>query len=83
MTTHELLVRAIGAKRIMATASEDVKNQALHCMADALLSHTEEILAANAEDMTAAKDIISDIMLDTQTILHILEYFHRYLRWRS
>ena len=56
------LVQAV--KKTINTASETVKNQALLAMADHLLTATEEILAANARDMEAAKGKISDVMLD-------------------
>ena len=55
------------AKRIageVAALGTEVKNAALLEMADALLVHTEDILAANQKDMDAAKGIISDVMLD-------------------
>ena len=64
MTTHEILLKARTAKRVMAAASEAAKNQALLSMADALLLHAEEILEANTLDLEAAKGIISDVMLD-------------------
>ena len=64
MSTHELLVKAQGAKRAMAAASEARKNQALLAMADALQAHMEEILAANEADMAAARGSISEVMLD-------------------
>ena len=55
------------AKRIageVAALGTEVKNAALLEMADALLVHTEDILAANQKDMDAAKGTISDVMLD-------------------
>ncbi len=55
------------AKRIageVAVLGTEVKNAALLEMADALLVHTEDILAANQKDMDAAKGTISDVMLD-------------------
>ncbi len=55
------------AKRIageVAALDTEVKNAALLEMADALLVHTEDILAANQKDMEAAKGTISDVMLD-------------------
>jgi len=64
MTTLELLQRAKAAKSAAATASAELKNKALLAMADALVEHTASILAANAEDMTAAKGTVSDVMLD-------------------
>ena len=64
MTTLELLQRAKAAKTAVALADTETKNQALLFMADALVAHTADILAANALDLEAAKGIISDVMLD-------------------
>lgn len=43
--------RAKVAARALATASTDVKNAALHAVADALLANKDRVLAANALDM--------------------------------
>ena len=64
MTTMELLQRAKAAKSAAATASSEQKDMALRSMADALIANTAAILAANAEDMAAAKGTVSDVMLD-------------------
>lgn len=64
MTTQEILKRAKKAKQQLAGASASQKNKALGLMAECLLSEQEKILAANAEDMAAAKGKISDVMLD-------------------
>ena len=40
------------------------KNTALEAMADALLQHEAQILAANAQDLEKAKDTVSTAMLD-------------------
>ena len=42
----------------------DRKNQALLAMADALLADAAPILAANQEDLDAARGTISEVMLD-------------------
>ena len=60
----EILQRAKAAKAAAATASSEQKNSALLAMADALIANTAAILAANAEDMAAAKGSVSDVMLD-------------------
>ncbi len=39
------------AARILATASTDTKNAALHAMADAILANRDKLLAANAADL--------------------------------
>ena len=64
VSTQEQFERVQAVKKSINTASEEVKNQALLAMADHLLVATEEILAANALDMEAAKGKISDVMLD-------------------
>ena len=64
VSTQEQFEQVQAVKKSINTASEDVKNQALLAMADHLLVATEEILAANALDMEAAKGKISDVMLD-------------------
>ncbi|MGI6238394.1 MAG: glutamate-5-semialdehyde dehydrogenase [Christensenellales bacterium] len=62
MTTHEILTRAREAKRIGMT--NDMRNAALHAMADQLLARKGEILAANARDVEAAQGKLSDAMID-------------------
>ena len=64
MTTLELMQSAKAAAPLLAAADSAQKNTALLTMAEAIWRHTEDILAANAEDMTAAKGKISDVMLD-------------------
>lgn len=64
MTTQEILTAAKGAKRAMAAADTETKNNALKQMAEALLEDLEQILQANAEDMDAARGTVSDVMLD-------------------
>jgi len=64
MTTIELLHKAREARIALLSADTDLKNAALNAMAQALLEHTGEILAANALDMAAAVGKISDVMLD-------------------
>ena len=66
MTTQEILEAARAAKTAVALSSSDTRNAALCGMADALCApdQLDAILAANAEDMAAAKGHISDVMLD-------------------
>ena len=64
MTTMELLERARGAKGAMALADTETKNRALLAMADALEADREAILAANAQDLEAARGTVSEVMLD-------------------
>lgn len=64
MTTQELLRRAKAAKKQVAAATTQEKNQALLCMADQLEAYEADILAANAQDMERAKGTIAPVMLD-------------------
>ena len=66
MTTQQILEAARAAKSALALASGEIRQQALLGMADALCDPDQirEILAANAQDMEAAKGHITDVMLD-------------------
>ena len=64
MTTMELLAQARGAKGAMALADSEQKNRALLAMADALERRQGDILAANEQDLEAARGTISEVMLD-------------------
>ena len=66
MTTQEILEAARAAKTVVALASSETRTHALWAMSDWLChpENMEAVLAANAEDMAAAKGHISDVMLD-------------------
>ena len=64
MTTQELMRASKAAAPLLAAADSAQKNTALFSMAEMLCRNTEEILAANAEDMAAAQGNISEVMLD-------------------
>lgn len=64
MTTHEILLAAQAAKLPLALADTDIKNAALEAMAVALVENSDAILAANKQDLAAARGRISDVMLD-------------------
>ncbi|MBQ3202148.1 MAG: glutamate-5-semialdehyde dehydrogenase [Clostridia bacterium] len=64
MTTREILLRAKAATATLSTLTTEQKNNALLAMAEALIADTAPILAANAQDMEAAKATISPVMLD-------------------
>ena len=66
MTTQEILEAARGAKAALALADGTSRAQALCSMAAQLCSpaNMTAILAANADDMSAAKGHISEVMLD-------------------
>lgn len=60
-----LAEQAKRASEILGTLNEEQKNAALEKMAQALLEHTQEILAANAQDLEAARQKgTSQAMLD-------------------
>ena len=59
-----MLQNAKAIKSDIARLSTAQKNAALQAMADALLAHEDEILAANTLDLEAAKGTVSDVMLD-------------------
>lgn len=52
---HDAALRARLAARMLGTLATASKNTALHSAADAVLAHGEEILAANAGDVAAAR----------------------------
>ena len=60
----ELLAAARGAKNEVGQLSTWQKNQALLAMAETLEESRENILAANALDLSAARGNISEVMLD-------------------
>ena len=64
MTTKDILINAKKCAPALASATTELKNQALVAMADALIENQAAILAANALDMEAAKDHLSVSMLD-------------------
>ena len=64
MTTKELLIAAKAAVSALSRATSQQKNDALLAMAQALEDHKDEILAANAQDVSTATGHISTVMLD-------------------
>ena len=64
MTTKEPLIAAKAAVSALSRATSQQKNDALLAMAQALEDHKDEILAANAQDVSAATGHISTVMLD-------------------
>lgn len=59
-----MLENAKRAKLSVSRLTTDEKNAALNAMADALLAETDAILNANAQDLDAARDHISPVMMD-------------------
>lgn len=64
MKTKDILIAAKNASLEVAAYTTEQKDAALSEMANALEAHIPEIIAANDEDMEAAKGTISDVMLD-------------------
>ena len=64
MTTREILLAARAARPALQCAGTETKNAALLAMADSLWEGRAAILAANGEDMAAARGSISEVMLD-------------------
>ena len=64
MTTLDILKNARSAVSVLARADSDLKNRALYAMADALVAHQANILAANARDLEEARGKIAPVMLD-------------------
>lgn len=70
MTVNQLLDAALAVKPIAASLSEADKNKGLKSMADSLVAHTQDILAANREDLIAYGDgVMADrLRLDEERI---------------
>lgn len=68
MTTQEILIAAKAAAPALSRTTTEEKNAALLAMADALLVNSGAILAANALDVAAARDHISEVMIDRLTL---------------
>lgn len=64
MTTQEMLKAAKAASPLAAVLTTEEKNNALLLMADSLIAHTADILAANAADVEAARGTLSEVMID-------------------
>lgn len=70
---------AKAAARVLATASTAQKNRALECIAQTLAARQDEWLAANAEDLKAAKAdgmrpaLLDRLTLDSERIAGIVE----------
>ena len=65
----ELGIEARKAAEFLAVASTEDKNRALEAVSHALLAHSADILAANAQDVDKARaGGMSDSMLDRLTL---------------
>ncbi len=63
-STKEILIDAKNAVKDSSLLTSEQKNNALLSMADALEENADIILAANAEDVEAAKNKLTDVMID-------------------
>lgn len=63
-STHDILIKAKRAAGGVALLSTAQKSCLLNAMADSLLAHTADILAANRRDMEAATGTVSAVMAD-------------------
>ena len=69
MTSTEIILSgAAAAKGRIAAATTEEKNEALRKASEYLLRDCEKILAANREDVAAARGKISDVMIDRLTL---------------
>ena len=64
MTVLEQMKASKAAAPKLALADSKLKNDALTAMADCLISRMDDILAANKEDMDAARGSMSEVKLD-------------------
>ena len=64
MAVRELALNARMASRTLAVASAAARDQALEAIALALEAHEEQILAANAQDMDACRELVAKGELD-------------------
>lgn len=65
---------AVDAARVLAQTDVATKNRALHCVAQALRVHSADILAANARDMSSARErglssaLLDRLLLDSKRV---------------
>ena len=67
-STLEILQAAKAAKASLSLLTTEKKNAALAAMADALLGATDDILAANAQDVEAFREKLGAVMIDRLTL---------------
>ena len=64
MTTQDILIAARDAAPALSGASTEQKNAALLAMAASIEAHCKDILSENERDIQAARDRISEVMID-------------------
>ena len=65
--TTDILKETKAAQPVLAL-SKDKKNEALKTIAERLISEKDKILAANSEDVEAAREHLGDVMIDRLTL---------------
>ncbi len=63
-TTEEILKAAKAAEAKMRGVGDEIINNALSLMADALIENTDRILSENEKDVETARGTISEVMID-------------------
>lgn len=83
LSLHSLGKAAREAARLLAKASTDQKNGALLAMADEILLHQQEILAANEKDLVAGREkglsapLLDRLTLTPERLQQIVESIHQ------
>lgn len=67
-STIDIIKETRAAAPALASAGTEKKNAAMLAMADALIASTEAILADNALDIEASKDVYGPVMIDRLTL---------------
>ncbi len=67
-STIDIIKETRAAAPALASAGTEKKNAAMLAMADALIAATDAILAANALDIEASKDVYGPVMIDRLTL---------------
>ena len=67
-STLEILQAAKAAKASLSLLTTKKKNAALAAMASALIEATDNILAANAQDVEASREKLGEVMVDRLTL---------------
>lgn len=84
---EEMGLRAKNAAKILRITDPETKTKALNMMADALMQHTDEILAANAEDLEEAekngmaKAMMDRLLLTPDRIKGMADALHDVAAW--
>lgn len=69
-STRGMALKARAASRVLQSASPETRVKILEAVADSLLAHETEIMAANAEDCLAAQGEISESVMQRLKLKH-------------